>query len=408
MPADQDARAFAPRRAWRALVSEAIAEKVDAVALTGDVVDQDNRFYEAFSQLQDGVRKLVDSGIAVVAVAGNHDFDVLGRLTGHIDGFHLLGRGGKWQTITVDGAGGTAVRFLGWSFPGRYVTDNPLADCRLTGSGEPTVGLLHCDCNAAASSYGPVALADLRARELDVWVLGHIHRGGTVGDKSPLVLYTGSAQGLDPGEPGPHGAWLVTIEAGQRPSLRHKPLAALQWECVDIPLDRVSSVAAMEQAVTGSIRGLHETVRSQETAMVRAVGCRLRFTGRTPLHGRIASAVVRLIEDCRPSFDDISYFIESVQDQTRPDIDLDELARSSDPAGLLARRLLVLDRRQPHDEYEDMLGLASECVAERLSAAVFAPLAAGDSLADERVRDVLLRAGFNALDQLLAQKEAGE
>ena len=55
VPPDQDVSEFAPRRAWRALVQTAIAQQVDAIALTGDVVDQDNRFYEAFSDLQDGV-----------------------------------------------------------------------------------------------------------------------------------------------------------------------------------------------------------------------------------------------------------------------------------------------------------------------------------------------------------------
>ncbi len=272
VPVDQDASEFAPRRVWRALVQTAIAQQVDAIALTGDVVDQDNRFYEAFSDLQDGVQQLVNEGIRVLAVAGNHDFDVLPRLARQIDGFDLLGEGGTWETISLSSRDGTSVRFVGWSFPRRHVTENPLASYRTTTDNMPTIGLLHCDCQTQASSYGPVPLADLKGRDLDVWALGHIHSGGPLGDGSPVVFYTGSPQGLDPSEVGPHGAWLVTLEPGQQPKLEQEPLAALQWERVDIPLDGATTESAMEQAVTQSMQSLHQAIRSQQAGQLLAVG----------------------------------------------------------------------------------------------------------------------------------------
>lgn len=409
VPPDQDASEFAPRRAWRALVQTAIAQQVDAIALTGDVVDQDNRFYEAFSDLQDGVQQLVNEGIRVLAVAGNHDFDVLPRLVGQIEGFHLLGEGGTWETISLNSRDGTSVRFVGWSFPRRHVTENPLASYRATKDNMPTVGLLHCDCQTQISSYGPVPLVDLKSRDLDVWALGHIHVGGSIGDGSPIVFYPGSLQGLDPSEVGPHGAWLVTLEAGEQPKLELQPLAALQWERVDIPLDGAATESAMEQAVTQSMRRLHQAIRSQQAGEARAVGCRLQLTGRTALHRKIPSIAARLTEDYRPSFDDILYFVESVGDKTRPDVALEELVRSSDPAGLLAQRLLVLDSKEPTGAYQDLLANAREAITAQLPATVFASLpSSGEPLTDDDVRDALLRSGFNALDQLLAQKEAGE
>ncbi len=408
VPPDQDVSEFAPRRAWHALVQTAIAQQVDAIALTGDVVDQDNRFYEAFSDLQDGVQQLVNEGIRVLAVAGNHDFDVLPRLAGQINGFDLLGEGGTWETISLSARDGTPVRFVGWSFPRRHVTENPLANYRPTTNNMLTVGLLHCDCQTQTSSYGPVPLVDLKSRDLDVWVLGHIHVGGSIGDDSPVVFYPGSLQGLDPSEVGPHGAWLVTLEAGKQPKLELQPLAALQWERVDIPLDGTTTESAVERAITESMRGLHQAIRLL-VGEVRAVGCRLQLTGRTTLHRKIPSIAARLIEDYRPSFDGISYFVESVGDETRPDVALEELARSSDPAGLLAQRLLVLDNKEPTGAYQDLLANAREAITAQLPATLFASLpSSGESLADDDVRDALLRSGFKALDQLLAQKEAGE
>jgi len=319
---DQDESEFAPRRAWRALVRTAIRQQVDAIALTGDVVDQDNRFYEAFSDLQDGVRQLVNEGIRVLAVAGNHDFDVLPRLARQIDGFDLLGAGGTWEAASLTSRDGTPVRFVGWSFPRRHVTDNPLTDYNVTTDDVPTVGLLHCDCQTRVSDFGPVPLADLTGRDVDVWALGHIHSGGLRNDGSPAVFYTGSLQGLDPSEVGPHGAWLVTLEPGRQPKLEQEPLAALRWENVDIPLDGVATESAMEQAVNQSMQRLHQAVRSQQAEEVRAVGCRVQLTGRTALHREMPSIKARLVEDYRPSFDDISYFVERVEVETRPDVAL--------------------------------------------------------------------------------------
>ena len=94
IPETIDARALGPAPAWHAFVRRAVELEVDAVALTGDVVDETNRFYEAFSVLQSGVKRLVDSGIPIFAVSGNHDFEVLPRLADRIPEFRLLGRGG--------------------------------------------------------------------------------------------------------------------------------------------------------------------------------------------------------------------------------------------------------------------------------------------------------------------------
>ncbi|NLF32715.1 MAG: DNA repair exonuclease [Planctomycetes bacterium] len=405
VPRDQDSPQFAPRHAWDALVASAIAQQVDAVALTGDVVDQENRFYEAFSDLHRGVRRLVDAGIAVVAVAGNHDCDVLPRLAAQIDGFRLLGRDGRWEAVELNGRDGTRVRFVGWSFPRRHVTDNPLAAFEPPAGDGPVVGLLHCDCPSQTGPYAPVTLEDFRRSRVDLWALGHIHNGRVLGDDRPIVFYPGSLQGLDPTEDGPHGAWAVTLEAGRPPAMERHPLAALQWAHLAVPLE---GAATIEQAVTEAVRALNRQVRTA-AGHVRGVGCRLRFTGRTALSRQVADHAARLVQEYRPSFDGISYFIETVDDDTRPDVALEALARADDPAGLLARRLLVLDARQPREAYEAMLAEARRAVADAWSSMVFSSLDDGaEPLTDEKVRQALLRSGFDALDRLLAQKEGGQ
>mgnify|MGYP002763171153 FL=1 len=55
-------------------------QHVDAVALTGDVVDNENATYESLGPLQKGLSRLGEAGIDTIAVAGNHDYDALPRL----------------------------------------------------------------------------------------------------------------------------------------------------------------------------------------------------------------------------------------------------------------------------------------------------------------------------------------
>src|SRR5690554_3345286 len=61
------------------IVDEAISRKVDAVILTGDVVDQDSGFFEAAHVLKENVLRLIEEQITVIAVAGNHDYNVFPR-----------------------------------------------------------------------------------------------------------------------------------------------------------------------------------------------------------------------------------------------------------------------------------------------------------------------------------------
>ena len=76
----QDAEESATKYSWFRIVDYAIKHEVDVLALTGDVVDRDNRYFEAIGPLQTGFEKLKSAGIAVYMISGNHDFDVLSQL----------------------------------------------------------------------------------------------------------------------------------------------------------------------------------------------------------------------------------------------------------------------------------------------------------------------------------------
>src|SRR5690554_4196479 len=98
----QDTDESATKSTWTKIVEYVIKNNIDVLALTGDVVDQDNRFFEAIGPLQTGFERLKKAKIDVFMVSGNHDFDVLSQLVdaNKYENTHLLGRGGNWEMKT--------------------------------------------------------------------------------------------------------------------------------------------------------------------------------------------------------------------------------------------------------------------------------------------------------------------
>ncbi|MFT5432610.1 MAG: exonuclease SbcD, partial [Myxococcota bacterium] len=100
-----DPKALTAARAFASVVDCAIAHEVRAVVLAGDVVDRDKDRFEAYDVLERGARRLAESGIPVIAVAGNHDGLVLPRLARNLSSVQLLGEGGCWECIPIPGGG---------------------------------------------------------------------------------------------------------------------------------------------------------------------------------------------------------------------------------------------------------------------------------------------------------------
>ena len=399
--------AFRPKAAWDSFVSVALDSKADVVILTGDIVDESNKYYEGYSALRTGVDRLLSKDIPVLAVSGNHDYDVLPRLNDQIREFILLGRGGQWEEYILEKNGSPVVRFQGWSFPTRHVNHDPLDNYADPRNDIPTVGVLHCDCDVSNSDYGPVSLANLKAKAPMAWLLGHIHKPSILSEKGPLILYPGSLQGLDPSETGNHAAWLVTLDSGRTRKPEPIPIAGLRWEEIEVPLDSVSDEDSFQAEIVQSLQTRHQQIRC-ELGQTRLVGCRLRLKGRSPLHRHLPRLMNDIQSDMQPVFDDVEYFVEKVDDMSRPDLALEETARSKDVAGLLAQRILILESREPPEDCQRLINEAKRPIEQSRSISQFAALPdSAEALDEEQIRDLLLRAGHKALDELLAQKESG-
>ncbi|HLS89428.1 MAG TPA: DNA repair exonuclease [Sphingobacteriaceae bacterium] len=360
-----DGRAFTASQAWLDLVETALDLQVDLVLLSGDVVDRANRYFEAFGPLEQGLSALAQAQIPVVAVAGNHDFDVLPKLARSFEAekFRLLGARGQWERHTIYKDGRAVLHIDGWSFPDQYVRQDPLAGYRPDpADGVPVIGLLHCDLDKPQSLYAPVASADLQRMPVSFWLLGHIH-GPMLRQEAgrPGLLYPGSPMALDPGEPGLHGPWLLTVEPDGAIEVQQLPRSRVRYETVNVDLTGLADLNAVDERIAETLsRRLAAAVLEQGDSL-RCLVATLNLHGATPLH-RSLSGLSSELSDLDPRHQDAVAVVGALWVNTRPPRDLAALAEKPGPPGVLAKDLLALGR--PGDPRREELLAAARSVVE--------------------------------------------
>jgi hypothetical protein len=313
--------------------------------------------------------------------------------------------------VHIVGRDGGEVDLFGWSFPRERVDSSPLAaGAPRARPGVASLGVLHCDMDGGRSPYAPVARGELEATPLDGWLLGHIHKPHTLGGERPIG-YLGSLAGLDPGETGAHGPWLVEVEGPGRVRATHRPVSPIRWERVDLTIEALGErdprdlEDRVHAALDSALAAVHERIAVDLAEPgLRAVGCRVRVSGR----GRHHIDVHRLLldEDKWPvrERDGVHYFVEKVEEALTPDLDLADLARGADPPGLLARHLLEGQRGGP----------AAVALRARVAARLASELSArprwrqldASEPGDAEIDAWIARVGTRLLDALLAQRDA--
>lgn len=410
LPDSLDGPAHSCAAAWDAVVETALAERVDVVALSGDLVDQANRFFEAIGPLERGLRRLLAAGIDTFAVAGNHDHHVLPQLAETLasERFHLLGHDGRWERRTVERDGRPTLHVDGWSFPSEHVAENPLDtyDPPPAG-GTPVLGLLHADLDQPGSQYGPVTLSDLQRQPVTLWLLGHIHAGAIYArEGAPPVIYPGSPQAMDPGETGVHGVVLAEIDRSGRVTTRRIPLSSVCYLALDVDMRDVETDDDARDRVYGALR---EAVERDEHRYERlaCLSCRLTLTGRTPLHGRLRQILGAAEEDLNltaPS--GLEAVVERIDYQTRPALDLEQLAARNDPPGEVARVIQAIEAGEAREQYGELVDGTLRQLRSIHRSRFFQDLPA-DAEPDEADALGFLQAeAWSLLDALIAQKEA--
>ncbi len=414
-----DPRELTPAAGLRLSVDFAIEQRVDAVLFAGDVVESTNARFEAMLPLEECVRRLLDAGIEVIAVAGNHDVEALPRLASVMDGFTLLGAGGRWEATTISRGGSPVVQVVGWSFGETHVRQSPVAELlrqplRAPSPPVPRIGLLHADLNAPGGHFAPVSQAQLDGTGYDAWLLGHVHQP-SLGESSTSkgtrpCGYLGSLAGLDPSETGPHGPWRLVVSGDGNLDLMHIPLAPLRWEHVAVSVEGVERVEDMADRLLSEARRLVHRLE-QDAPPPRALGLHARLTGTTACYEEIRRWIAR--GEWRALGELVggtAVFFNRIIDATELRLDLPEIASGDDPAALMARRLLTLGRDD--ERSRALLDEARAALNETARQDVWLPVQdhrrATDPLSDHALRDLLLRSGKAALNAMLSEREQGD
>lgn len=397
-------RDLGPAAAWKRAVDRAIEDQVDVVALAGDLVEQEDDFFEAYRDLRHGVERLADEGIAVIGVAGNHDVMVLPRLARELPQFRLLGSRGHWETFEF-AKDDERLTIHGWSFPEKRVNSSPLSGHSFERGEGVNLGLLHCDRDQRDSRYAPVSSGELLAAGLDGWLLGHIHRPDELTAPNPSG-YLGSISGLHPGEHGTRGPWLIEIRHGRVAAVEQWPLAPIQWQRMDLDLTGIEKPEESNDRLLRQVRELENELceRRQPTL---ALGLRVRLTGRSDHAGAAADLLGQ--ENNVATGHACHAFIESIIVATRPEVDLEELIRQQDgryPA-LLARRLLALENPVEDEQRRHLIEGARRELAASLENDRWAALEK-PALDDETVVEWLTDTGTRLLEKLLEQQREEE
>ncbi len=317
---------------WDALVAKAIALNVDVLVLAGDVVEQEEHWFEAYGPLLAGLEKLGSAGIQVIGVGGNHDYSVFPSLAKESPHIKILGLGGEWEHFDYKG-----VRFIGWSFAERRVQHNPLDsfDDSLSDTDLPLLGLLHCDVGASGSSvYAPVPLTSFSSTPVPLWVLGHIHKGGVL--QGGRAFYCGSPYPLDSNEEGLHGPWLLEKGSPWKEP-KQVALAPYRFERCVVDLEGVQTEDEAKATLGRSLREFASNLPYAGTLL-----CSLVLRGTI---GRTLDIQSIFTEENLESLwfqvgDWVVHPLARIKDMTTLDVDLQELSQGTTAIALLAKRLL--------------------------------------------------------------------
>ena len=339
--------------AWDAVVDLALEQRAAAVCLTGDVVDASNKFFESIGPLERGVRRLAEHGVAVYTVAGNHDHDVLPQVAQELgeDRLRVLGAGGRWERVTLE-HDGAAVCLDGWSFPAEHVDEDPVTSyVPQPAVDAPTLVMVHGDLDVTGSRYAPLRRQRLRELPVAGWLLGHIHGPMHDDAASPFILYPGSTQAMDPGEPGCHGAWVIEVARGRVGQPRLVPLSSVRYESVEVDAAEATTEAELQSLVRQQVREAGARLAETSGPRLRCLSLRVRLRGRSAAFDEAAALLARLGEQWDERVgEDVTLHLDRVDNELEPAIDLQQCSAEDSPLGAAARLVLALEAGEVPEE----------------------------------------------------------
>jgi len=396
---------------WNRIVDWAIKNGVDVLVLTGDIVDQNNRYFEAIGPLQSGFEKLKRADIAVYMVAGNHDYNVLPQITDpeKYDNVHLLGFNEEWEIKTFS-KNGEKIQFVGWSFPNKHVSEDPISKFNVTeiDTNITTIGLLHGDVDNPESKYAPIDSNNFLNKSVDVWILGHIHKPRILRESEPHVCYPGSPHSLSSKEQGIHGPLLLTIEKKDDIHLKRVPLSPIRYENIIIDITNTTDERSLRDTVTSELLNNANT-KIEELQGVSFLIYDVSLEGQHTNIRDIETWVFPIVDDYDQEIDtETKLSVRKVIVNARAKLEnIEELAKQSSPAGVLAKTIVALQKGETTEFLDDMLEKWKLEYESINGARIYQPLHTSENFQDKpdpKAKQYILNECNRLLGELIVQQ----
>ena len=348
---------------WNRMVEYAIDNRIDFIALPGDIADQDNSYFEAIGPLEDGFKKLEENNIKVIATVGNHDYKVAKQLINmeKFSNVYLLGlddnlKNSQWTTKSFK-IRGEKIQFIAWSFSTLHYKKSPFLDfdTSLVNRDAIVVGLNHGEVRRDQGLYAPMQLYEFSPLA-QIWLVGHIHKPEILQADNPCVLYTGSPQALSAKETGKHGPFLITIHSKNNIEKEQIALSPVRYETVSIDVSNAGDIDSFNNIITNELEAFSEEIQ-EELEHVSFLVCDVDITG--------AHSDIQAVDNWAENITDIELSVNHGQTslsvrkknlKIKTTIEnLEDLAKSNNSVGIIANTLLLLQKGELNDFSEKIL-----------------------------------------------------
>jgi len=320
-----------------AVVATAIKLEVDVLLLGGDIVDNDQYWYEAYGPLLREIDRLRAHNIKLIAVSGNHDSSVFPKLAKEKQQeLAVLALDGKWEAYDYN-----EVRFIGWSFTEPSFEADPFNSFNksLLDKSKPTIGLIHCDVDGH-SIYAPLSSSNFDSYADILWVTGHIH----IPRHNKNHINCGSPFPLDSSEKGAHGVWLLENEATRWRDPTFIPISPYRFESCAVKLDSHTTTDNLGEYVVRALKDKTQGVIKE--GFKGTLFYEITFEGEiNPLLNLKKSLPKEKIAELSFNYSETEInVLENFKDNTTIQLDLEQLSSAIGPKSTLAKILLNLDR----------------------------------------------------------------
>jgi len=234
----------APFVAAQKVFDTAIEERVDFVALGGDLLDLSQASPRALTLLLDNFQRLEERGIAVYWACGRldpaQDWPAAAVLPNCVKQFSAT----EPQELSHFRGDRPIANIVGRSWHG--TASFQVGEFRSDADGLPTVVIAngHNDHQRLAEQV------------VDYWALGGQANRETLGTPERVIHYCGSPQGRSPQEDGPHGCTLVHVAADRTIRTQFVPTDSVRWHTDRLTIEGNATLDSVRTLLADRVKQL--------------------------------------------------------------------------------------------------------------------------------------------------------